>query len=278
MKTAWLCVLSITLFAAANGWAQNRAGILVQNSTGETISRCVEFEEPFLTVEELLKRSGFKQVTQGSQFGSFICYLHDDGVASCDLHPQGWFWNFFQHDGADWVSASVGISTATAENGSLVGFAFGGFNEVELPETSFSELCVLNQAGLVINHFDGSRVVRVVDFYGETLTGFQLVEKSGFDLVSVQFSFGPAVCAIDGEGHPSDNCFGDFSVGDPSWLLYDLNANDEWQSSQVGVGDSIVYGGEVQGWLFGQFGETPPPITSQEVFEQSSAALWLQLR
>ena len=258
---------------------RGRAGILVQNSTGESISRCIEFEEAFLTVEELLKRSGFKQVTQESQFGSYVCFLHDDGVANCGAHPDGWFWNFFVHDGGEWVSAPVGISTATAENGSIFGFVFGAWGEVAVPASSFDDLCFENQAGLVINHLDGARTIRVVDFYGETLTGFQLIQQSGLDLVAAHYSFGPAVCAIDGEGHPSGNCFGDFSVGDPSWALHNLNANDEWVSSAVGVGDSIVFGGDVQGWLFGQFSDTPQPITHEEVFNsQSSVAGWSLLR
>lgn len=279
MRKACLIVLSISLFAAVNSWAQNRAGILIQNSTGETISRCVEFDEEFITVEELLDRTGFTLATQSSEFGSYVCYLHDDGVADCSAHPDGWFWNFFIHEEGGWVSAPVGISTATAENGTIFGFAFGAWGEVELPESSFADLCDENQAGLVINHLDGSRTIQVVDFYGETLTGFQLIQKSGLDYVAAQYSFGVSVCAIDGEGHPSDNCFGDFTAGDPSWALFDLNANDEWASSPVGVGDSIVYGGQVQGLLFGQWGESPLPITHDEIFNsQSSVDTWSLLR
>ena len=279
MRKVCLVVLSISLFAAVNSWAQNRAGILIQNSTGETISRCVEFDEEFIPVEELLDRSGFTLVTQSSEFGSYVCYLHDDGVADCGAHPDGWFWNFFSREDGGWVPAPVGISTATAEDGSIFGFAFGAWGEVELPETSFSDLCYENQAGLVINHLDGSRRIQVVDFYGETLTGFQLIQKSGLGYVAAQYSFGVSICAIDGEGHPSDNCFGDFAAGDPSWALYDLTANDEWTSSPVGVGDSIVYGGQVQGWLFGQWGESPLPITHDEVLNsQSSVEGWSLLR
>ncbi|MDP8243031.1 MAG: hypothetical protein P9L94_03040 [Candidatus Hinthialibacter antarcticus] len=280
MKVVSVLALSILLFAAVNSWAQNRAGILIQNSTGETISRCVEFEDAFLTVEDLLERSGFQLATQSSEFGSYVCYLHDDGAANCDAHPDGWFWNFFVSEDGAWVSAPVGISSATAQDGSIFGFAFGAWGEVELPESSFEALCEYeNQAGLVINHLDGSRTVRVVDFYGETLTGFQLLQQSGLDLVAAHYSFGSAVCAIDGEGHPSDNCFGDFSASDPTWALHDLNANDEWVSSAVGVGDRLVYGGQVQGWLFGQWGDSPQPITHEEVFNsQSSVAGWSLLR
>ncbi|MBI1391090.1 MAG: hypothetical protein GC154_21900 [bacterium] len=281
MRTRAMFVWAVLALAVCGAsWGQNRAGLLIQNSTGETISRCVEFTENSITVEELLKRSGFKLVTQESSFGAYVCYLHDDGVADCSNHPKGWFWNFFVHDGAGWTAANAGISSVTAEDGSLFGFGFGGWQEVELPETDFDQVCgTLNQAGLVIDHGDGTRVIRVVDFYGETLTGYQLLLKSGLDVVSHQYSFGAAVCAIDGEGHPEDNCFGDYTANDPSWGLSVLNERDEWKTAPVGVGDTLVYGGTVQGWYFAHYDDAQPPVTLDAVFgETSDVSAWDSLR
>ena len=121
--------------------ATNLAGIVIQNSTGELITRSVEFEEAELTAEELLVRSGFKMTIAEFSFGKSVCFLHDEGAldpSQCFDHPQQWFWNFFQKSSTpDWVAASTGISSATVVHGDLIGFAFGAFDTVQLPPMTF---------------------------------------------------------------------------------------------------------------------------------------------
>ncbi|MGC9328281.1 MAG: hypothetical protein ACP5I1_11650, partial [Candidatus Hinthialibacter sp.] len=122
-----LCLGSLT------GWSANKAGVVIQNSTGEVITRCVEFEDESITVEELLVQSGFTLIREETAWGAQLYYLHDDGVPAGESHPQGWFWNFFLQENGQWISAPVGISSATAADGSLFGFGFGAWGEVELP-------------------------------------------------------------------------------------------------------------------------------------------------
>ncbi len=264
-----IAVISIVFLATHLAVANNQAGLVIKNSTGEVISRCVEFEEDVLTVEKLIKRSGFKQVLSQSSFGASICFLHDDGVGdaeNCFNDPRGYFWNFMIHENGEWASASVGISTATAVNGSLFGFAYGAWGEVELPPLTFNDVCgFTSKAAVVIDHGDGRRVINVVEFPGETQNGLHLLQQSGLDLVIQQSSFGPAICSIDGEGQPADNCF-----GDPEgrfWNFSILDENDQWMVASVGVNEIVVRDGDVHGYRWGLWGEEQAPITRNEIFD-----------
>ncbi len=265
---AWVCLISISM----QGFTQNTAGIVVQNSTGEIITRCVEFSEAEITVDELLVRSGFKVVIADTDFGKALCFLHDDGVGdanNCFGHPLGWFWEFFQHNGVEWESSMAGIGDATVSDGSLVGFDFGAFGENGLPPMTYDDVCgFTSTAGIVIDHSDGERKVVTVDFPGETITGTQLLQKSGLEVTISDTSFGPALCSLDGEGQPESDCFGD-PLG-RFWGFNILTPNDEWTFSEVGIGDAILRDSDVAGFFFSTFGTEQPPISRFEVLGQTS--------
>jgi hypothetical protein len=266
----WLCLCLPALALAAN-----KAGIVIQNSTGEIITRCVEFEEESLPVDELLLRSGFALALKQYDFGKMLCFLHDEGAQDCTFHPLGWFWNFFQHDGQDWIISDVGISDAVATDGSLVGFAFGEWGVAIPPPLQYSDVCeTLSTAALVIDHSDGTRIIKKVEFYGETITGVQLLEKSGFNIILYDAGFGMAVCAIDNEGQNADNCF-----GDPKGRYWGINLliGNSWEASMVGASDLIVYHQDVHGYLFGTWGTVQPPIQKNELFPaHSRIQIWQQ--
>jgi hypothetical protein len=266
--------LAVLIWAGSTGWASNKAGIVIKNSTDSVTTRCVEFEEDILTVEELLKRSGFALTTEDSTFGTLLDYLHDDGMQDGSYSPDGEFWNFFLNDGADWISAEVGISDATVANGSLVGFGYGSWGAVVLPAKTFADVCeITSKAALVIDHNDGSRVVRVVEFFGESLSGMQLLQKSGLTVVTAEGSHGTEICAIDNEGQPAEDC-----NNDPQgryWSLNLLNSDNEWQGSMKGSNSEIAENNTVHGYRFGYWGEAQTPITRSEIFELPSAvSIW----
>ena len=268
LRGAWVGMLLIA------GWceAANRAGVVIQNSTGEVITRCVEFEETSLTVEMLLRRSGFNLVTQSSAFGESVCFLHDEGnriADQCFDHPLGWFWNFFTHSGTGWTSANQGISSATVTEGSLVGFTYGAWNEVELPPLDFTDVCgYSSRVGLVIDHGDSRRRVIVVEFPGETLSGWQVLERSGVAITTTSTAFGTALCSLDDEGQSAADCFGD--VLGRFWAFNLLQADDSWSFSPVGLDDAIFRESDVAGFFFAPFGVDQPPILRQEIFGQTS--------
>ncbi|MFH1744445.1 MAG: hypothetical protein ABIH23_36035 [bacterium] len=274
MKRFAVLLLGVGLLVPAAAWAASKAGLVIENSTGEVITRCVEFEEESITVLDLLQRSGFKLVTGEESGESRVCYLHDDGRSDCTSIPGGLIWSGYQHSGTDWTSLSLGVSSDMATDGVLFGFVCepGGLPPTarrKPPARSFADVCdVVSKAGLVIDHSDGARLVKVIEFPGETITGWQLLQRSGLDITSSDFGFGIAICAIDGEGMPAENCF-----GDPEGRFWNFNillSDGTWVSSWVGASDTIVYDGDAHGYLYGVWGVVQPAIEITEIFGQTS--------
>lgn len=256
------------VFFALGAWSQDRAGIVIQNSTGELITRCIEISDG-TTLIDMLDQSGFFLITDPGT--ATICTLHDDGRGDCTPHPDGFVWTTARLNGDQWETSQVNQLGTTVDPGSVYGFAYGP--EGSLPEIrTYAEVCEVVSTAAVVVDTEDQRTIRVVDFFGETLTGTQLLLRSGLEVGISATSFGNAVCSIDGVGQPVDDCFGDplFRF----WGLNLLDVNDEWASSPVGSDDAIVFDGNVHGWFFSTFGTPQPPITAEEVFAQSSIESW----
>jgi len=269
--TSFLFLFSTIVVGPA--WAVNTAGLVIRNSTGEVITRCVEFEEESLPLTEILQRSGFPKVLSETEQGTFICYLHNDGQTDptqCPGDPDGPTWNLYRRIGDGWELLHTPISAVTAVHGDVFGFVYGPPSTGTLPPNrTFADVCeIVSHAAVVIDHSDGRRVVRVVPFHGETITGIQLLFRSGLDVVWRDFGWGIAICGIDGEGYPSDTCFGDWD--DPFWNFSILNSEGVFESSMVGAADTIVREQDVHGYLFAVWGVSQPPISRVEVFRQTS--------
>ena len=113
-----------------------------------------------------------------------------------------------------------------------------------------------NKAGLVVTLPDTSSVLRCVEFTGETITGFELLESAGLQLETIfDPSMGNAVCGIEGQGCNSDNCF----CGMPDyWSYWHLDPEGAaWAYSQLGANTFQVTPGAVEGW---SWGEEPPVL------------------
>jgi len=274
MKRLRIVVVGLSLLLSLPAWAANKAGIVIQNSTGEVITRCLEFEQETLTVHELLEKSGFKLVTEEFSFGSMICYLHNDGQMDCSDHPEGWFWNFYQHDGTNWTPSDTGISSTEAHHGDIFGFVFGEWNKIQPPSRTYADVCeVTSAAGLVVDHSDGRRVTKTILFPGETTTGLQLLQRSGLSLVTNESSFGVAICSIDGEWQPAENCFGD--PDGRFWAFSILNSANQWEMAPAGPADMVVRDQDVHGYYYCVWGTTQPPIRRADIFEyRSCVSLW----
>ncbi len=270
MNRTRFCVLGLfVVFLPLTALASSKAGLVIQNSTGEVITRCVEFEEEMIAVDELLQRSGFTLVTEQTTWGTSVKFIHDDGVQAGEDHPEGWFWNFYQHDGTNWVMSDVGVSSAEAKDGTIFGFVFGAWDETKPPQKIFADVCeIVSRAGLVVDHSDGRRVVRAIDFCGETITGYQLLLKSGLDLIVSERSWGVGVCAIDGEGMPADDCF-----GDPEgryWMFSILDDDNTWYSSPVGASNAVVRDNDVHGYFYAAWGTEQAPVTRAGILGHTS--------
>lgn len=124
------------------------------------------------------------------------------------------------------------------------------------------------QANVVVQFDAQAQLVRPITFT-EAISGLKALELTELAIVTRSYSFGDAVCSIAGVGCPAEDCF--CSTNYWSYWHWDGGA---WQSYPVGAGSSVIsQTGAVEGWRWGQFGDTLRPAT---VTLQSQAALgWL---
>lgn len=83
---------------------------------------------------------------------------------------------------------------------------------------------------------DGRTIVRRVAFPEATISGLQALQRSGLNLTTADFSFGTAVCAIEGVGCPATNCF----CNATTFWGYQFWDGDDWQGYMVGASASTV--------------------------------------
>jgi hypothetical protein len=127
-----------------------------------------------------------------------------------------------------------------------------------------------NRVGLVVVHGDSSTITRCIEFTEDTVTGFEVLERSGLDLNYEGSGMGAAICRIDNEGctYPQEKCF---CQSPPDYWSYWLsNAGDgSWRYSGTGASNRIISDGQVDGWRWGPGSlseATPPPaITFNDI-------------
>jgi hypothetical protein len=137
--------------------------------------------------------------------------------------------------------------------------------------TSASAQVQPRRAGLVAHFPDGSNLVKCVQFAEDSLTGEELLLRSGWNvLIDASYGLGGSVCSINGSGCPADDCFCHCRGGGSCeyWAYWHLQGN-EWEYSQTGGGAYTVADGAVDGWSWGpgnfQTGTEPPLYTFDQI-------------
>ena len=124
----------------------------------------------------------------------------------------------------------------------------------------------LHQAGLVVVHGDGRVVTSCVAFSEESISGVELLRRSGLTVtVGAYAGFGYGVCEIDGEGCPAGQpCFCQCE-GSPCayWVYSHRRPDGSWAISGVGASGWQMHDGDVDGWVWGD-GSTAPPVVAFE--------------
>ena len=115
------------------------------------------------------------------------------------------------------------------------------------------------RAALIAQFGDGSYVIRCISFSEESITGLELLVRSGLQ-VSL---WGGAVCRIEQEGcdYPATTCFCQCKGSTCQYWSYWHWKGDAWTYAQIGSGDYPVHGGDVEAWLWGD-ARTPPVVVS----------------
>jgi len=122
------------------------------------------------------------------------------------------------------------------------------------------------QAGLVIVHGDGSVTTQCVSFAEESITGADLLVRSGVDLAMEASGMGVTICRLDGEGcdYPQAPCFCQCEGTPCMYWSYWRLAGDEWTYSTQGAANTRVRAGDVDGWRWGagtvDHAEAPPAV------------------
>lgn len=124
----------------------------------------------------------------------------------------------------------------------------------------------LHRAGLVVVHGDGSVVSACVSFAEESISGAELLLRSGLEVTLAAYGgLGYGVCAIGGEGcFAGQDCFCQCR-GNPCayWVYSHRRPDGSWAISGVGASGWQVHDGDVDGWVWGD-GSTAPPVVAFE--------------
>jgi hypothetical protein len=119
-----------------------------------------------------------------------------------------------------------------------------------------------NRVGLVVRLGDGSLTTRCVEFGGPEISGYDVLVRSGLNIVAAFDSgMGAAVCAIEGEGCPVEECL---TCAQPNYWAYFHLKNGTWVYSPAGVSGYKVRNGDVEGWSWGT-GDPPPVVPFDQI-------------
>jgi hypothetical protein len=112
-----------------------------------------------------------------------------------------------------------------------------------------------HQAGLIIQHSDGSLIMKCIHFQKEEVTGEDLLRLAEIPFVSdVTNPMGSKVCSIDGQGcnFPAEKCFCQCGNTGPCtyWAYFVLNQDGDWVYAPVGAKGRTVHDGDIDAWAW----------------------------
>ena len=110
-----------------------------------------------------------------------------------------------------------------------------------------------NHAGLVIQFGDGTTNTYCIPFTGETITGLDLLTRTGLDITAeTQGMLGGMVCRIgpDGCNYPQEACVCQSYGPDGKYWVYSHLRDGAWKFSSTGPSSYKVRDGEVDGWAW----------------------------
>ncbi|HYP21108.1 MAG TPA: hypothetical protein VEY08_13635, partial [Chloroflexia bacterium] len=110
-----------------------------------------------------------------------------------------------------------------------------------------------SHAGLVVQFADGTTNTYCLAFTGESITGLDLLLKTGLDVTAeTQGALGGWICKIgpDGCNFPEQPCACQSYVLGGKYWVYSHLKDGAWKTSQLGASNYKVRDGEVEGWAW----------------------------
>ena len=126
------------------------------------------------------------------------------------------------------------------------------------------------EVALVITYSSGATHTEIVTVPADATTA-DVLANAEIPVGMEDFGFGPAVCNINADGCPIDDCFCDSAH---YWAFYHL-VGDAWQSAAGGVGDYTPGDRSVEGFAWSGFDDNfnptvqPPVMTFEDVEEEN---------
>ncbi|MGB9736903.1 hypothetical protein, partial [Chloroflexus sp.] len=111
-----------------------------------------------------------------------------------------------------------------------------------------------------------------------SISGLELLERSGLPVISQQSRIGAAVCKIGDEGcdYPATSCFCAREQGRVVYWAFYLRDQDGWRYSNLGASNVRVGDGDLHGWAWGpgdtSGGAVPPDLTFADVCLRETVA------
>jgi hypothetical protein len=117
------------------------------------------------------------------------------------------------------------------------------------------------RVGVVIRWSDGTEHTEIVSIPAAG-TGLDALLATSVDVVTYDAGFGIAVCSIEGEGCPGDNCFCDMEHFWGYWNLIE----GSWMSSMIGASAHVPADGDVDGWAWTGFDASYNPTVEPPLY------------
>jgi hypothetical protein len=193
-----------------------------------------------------------------------------EALVSAGEDVRGQSWNAQQANPLD------ALMSLQKPDGSIGGTYANSYSTAEaiiglsgIPLSNLGIAPVNHRAGLVIYYGNDSLFTTCVSFTESTISGLQLLERSGLAIqTATNPTQGTAVCKIGEVGSPSSDCFGSM----PNyWSLWQMGANG-WDYSVKGADQAQVMDGGVNAWSWGT-GNPPALITFQNTCEDVAFVL-----
>ncbi len=137
----------------ARAQTQNRAGVVVQFSTGSTLTRCVQFSEDSITGYDLIRRAQIPIAVEFGSFGAAVCKIGNEGCSfpsqscfcQCETLGAGCtYWGYSQLKDNAWTVSGLGAGNRQVRNGDVDGWRWGKGNgdSGEVPvSVTFDSVC-----------------------------------------------------------------------------------------------------------------------------------------
>ena len=126
-----------------------------------------------------------------------------------------------------------------------------------------------NHAPLVVEHANGSVVTRCVAFDSGSISGEELLNRSGVAWSGQTFGgFGAAVCALDAEPARYASCPGQ----DHYWAVFVSRGGGTWQLANIGISALTLADGDAEGFRYVPSAGTPSAPVAPGVCSLPAAA------